>query len=117
MGFKPIEKLWQNLKSHHLAGFLTKSGKELSDKLYDPIRELLATSEILRHGMETGWPCEVPRTVSQKLGRFDRRARSPYQGMATARLPADSFGEEITPSRLGPSGLSRPTLTAYLPSA
>jgi transposase len=46
--FNPIERLWQHLKSHHLAGFLTKQGSELSDKLFESIRHLLNEPQILR---------------------------------------------------------------------
>lgn len=54
--FNPIERLWQHLKSHHLAGFLTKRGEELSDKLFDSIRELLAKPEVLRSVCNTHSP-------------------------------------------------------------
>jgi len=46
--FNPIERLWQHLKSHYLAGFLTKQGSELSDKLFDSLRLLLHQPEVLR---------------------------------------------------------------------
>lgn len=54
--FNPIERLWQHLKSHHLAGFLTKRGEELSDKLFDSIRALLARPEVLRSVCTTHSP-------------------------------------------------------------
>lgn len=46
--FNPIERLWQHIKSHHLAGFLTKQGSELSDKLFESIRTLLDQPDTLR---------------------------------------------------------------------
>ncbi len=46
--FNPIERLWQHLKSHYLAGYLTKSGHELSDKIYHSIRDLLERPETIR---------------------------------------------------------------------
>jgi transposase len=39
--FNPIERLWQYLKGHQMAGFLTKSGEELTDKLLTSIKELM----------------------------------------------------------------------------
>jgi transposase len=54
--FNPIERLWQHLKGNHLAGFLTKRGEELSDKLYDSLRELLAKPEVLRSVCNTHSP-------------------------------------------------------------
>lgn len=39
--FNPIERLWQHLKSHYLAGYITKSGEDLNQKIFDSIRELL----------------------------------------------------------------------------
>jgi transposase len=39
--FNPIERLWQHLKSHYLAGYITKSGEELNQKIFDSIRDLL----------------------------------------------------------------------------
>lgn len=43
--FNPIERHWQYLKSHHLAGFLTKPGEELSAKLFASTRQLPASPE------------------------------------------------------------------------
>lgn len=51
--FNPIERLWQHLKSHYLAGFLTKRGTELSDKIYESIQELLKKPETLRSVCKT----------------------------------------------------------------
>jgi len=51
--FNPIERLWQHLKGNPLAGFLTKSGAELSDKLFDSIRALLKTPDVLRSVCKT----------------------------------------------------------------
>lgn len=46
--FNPIERLWQHLKSHFLAGFITKDGEELANKLEESIRALLNTPETIR---------------------------------------------------------------------
>lgn len=46
--FNPIERLWQHLKSHYLAGYITKSGEELSQKIFDSIRELLGRPETIQ---------------------------------------------------------------------
>ena len=54
--FNPIERLWQHLKGNHLAGFLAKRGEELSDKLFDSIRDLLANPETIRSVCNTHSP-------------------------------------------------------------
>ncbi len=54
--FNPIERLWQYLKGHHLAGFLTKSGAELADKLETSIRELLDQPALLQSISSTHSP-------------------------------------------------------------
>lgn len=54
--FNPIERLWQHLKSHYLAGFITKDGEELSDKLCESIQDLLAKPDILRSVCRTHTP-------------------------------------------------------------
>lgn len=46
--FNPIERLWQYLKSHYMAGFLTKNGVELADKLEEAIRDLLSKPKIIQ---------------------------------------------------------------------
>lgn len=46
--FNPIERLWQHLKSHYLAGYFTRSGQELGDKIYNSIRHLLGMPEVIR---------------------------------------------------------------------
>ena len=46
--FNPIERLWQHLKSHYLAGLLTKRGEELADKLEASIRDLLGQPKKLQ---------------------------------------------------------------------
>lgn len=46
--FNPIERLWQHLKSHYLAGFLTNEGDRLSDKIFDSIRDLLTKPNTIR---------------------------------------------------------------------
>lgn len=55
--FNPIERLWQHLKSHYMAGYLTKSGQELGNKVYDSIRSLLDQPETI---------CSICRTHSGK---------------------------------------------------
>lgn len=54
--FNPIERLWQYLKGHHLAGYLTKDGKELADKLESSIRDLLHQPELLKSVCNTHSP-------------------------------------------------------------
>jgi transposase len=54
--FNPIERLWQYLKGHQLAGYLTKDGKELSDKLETSIRELLDQPDLLKSVCKTHSP-------------------------------------------------------------
>ena len=54
--FNPIERLWQYLKGHQLAGYLTKDGKELSDKLETSIRELLDQPDLLKSVCNTHSP-------------------------------------------------------------
>jgi transposase len=51
--FNPIERLWQHLKSHYLAGFLTKRGAELSDKIFESIQKLLTKPDTLRSVCKT----------------------------------------------------------------
>ena len=46
--FNPIERLWQHLKSQYMAGFVTKSGDELADKLEESIRAVLHRPETLK---------------------------------------------------------------------
>jgi transposase len=46
--FNPIERLWQHLKSHYLAGFVTRHGAELNEKVYQSLRDLLQQPETLR---------------------------------------------------------------------
>lgn len=46
--FNPIERLWQHLKGHYMAGYLTRSGQELGDKVYNSIRHLLGMPEVIR---------------------------------------------------------------------
>jgi transposase len=44
----PIERLWQHLKSHYLAGFITGDHEELDQKIEDSIRTLLNRPETIR---------------------------------------------------------------------
>lgn len=46
--FNPIERLWQHLKGHYLAGFVTRYGVELNDKIFQSIRALLKSPETLK---------------------------------------------------------------------
>jgi transposase len=54
--FNPIERLWQHLKGQYLAGFLTKHGEELSDKLFESIRDLLGKPETIMSVCNTHTP-------------------------------------------------------------
>lgn len=51
--FNPIERLWQHLKGHYLAGYITKYGDELNDKLFNSIRVLLERPETIRSVCKT----------------------------------------------------------------
>lgn len=44
----PIERIWQYLKGHGMAGYLTKSGEELCEKLFQEVRKLLNDPETVR---------------------------------------------------------------------
>jgi transposase len=46
--FNPIERLWQHLKSHYLAGFITNNAEELIDKLIVSIQALMRSPEALK---------------------------------------------------------------------
>ena len=46
--FNPIERLWQHLKSHHLAGFVTRDGQALEEQIFQAIRSLLQTPQTIR---------------------------------------------------------------------
>lgn len=46
--FNPIERFWQHLKSHHLAGYITRFGEELNQKLFDVIQSLLQDPETIQ---------------------------------------------------------------------
>lgn len=45
--FNPIERFWQHLKSHYLAGYITGCWKELNEKLFHSIRTLLDRPETI----------------------------------------------------------------------
>lgn len=51
--FNPIERLWQYLKSHHLAGYLTNRGEELAEKLMVSIQDMLEDPDLLRSVCKT----------------------------------------------------------------
>jgi len=46
--FNPIERVWQYLKGHGMAGYLTRSGAELGEKLFQEARLLLTDPETIR---------------------------------------------------------------------
>ena len=46
--FNPIERLWQHLKSHFLAGYITRRSEELADKLEASIKQLLSQPETVQ---------------------------------------------------------------------
>lgn len=46
--FNPIERLWQHIKSHHLAGYITNRGAELEQKLFDTLRSLLRDPDTVK---------------------------------------------------------------------
>jgi transposase len=51
--FNPIERLWQHLKGHYLAGYFTKQSKDLSDKLVESIQHLMNLPKIIRSVCKT----------------------------------------------------------------
>lgn len=51
--FNPIERLWQHLKGHYLAGYFTKQSKDLSDKLVESIQHLMDRPKIIRSVCKT----------------------------------------------------------------
>jgi hypothetical protein len=44
----PIERIWQYLKGHGMAGYLTRNGAELGEKLFQEVRLLLNDTETVR---------------------------------------------------------------------
>jgi transposase len=46
--FNPIERIWQHLKSHGMAGYLSNKGSELCEKLYQELKILLSEPEKIR---------------------------------------------------------------------
>lgn len=46
--FNPIERLWQHLKSHYMAGFLTNKGDVLREKISESIQTLLDAPKTLK---------------------------------------------------------------------
>ena len=46
--FNPIERIWQYLKGHGMAGFLSNKGEELSEKLFQEVKALLNDPEPIR---------------------------------------------------------------------
>ena len=45
---KPIERIGQYLKGHGMAGYLTKSGEVLCEKLFQEVRKLLNDPATIR---------------------------------------------------------------------
>jgi transposase len=46
--FNPIERLWQHIKSHHLADYITNKGNELEQKLFDVLQLLLEAPDTVQ---------------------------------------------------------------------
>lgn len=46
--FNPIERLWQRLKGNDLAGYFTRNGEELEEKILGALGRLLEQPEIIR---------------------------------------------------------------------
>ena len=51
--FNPIERLWQHLKGHYLAGYFTKQSKDLSDKIVAALQDLIDLPETIRSVCKT----------------------------------------------------------------
>ena len=45
--FNPIERIWQHLKGHGMAGQLTRSGAELGERLFEEDRLLLNDTDTI----------------------------------------------------------------------
>jgi len=43
--YNPIERLWQHLKSNYLAGYLTRKGEELCQRLFDSLRDMMSDAK------------------------------------------------------------------------
>jgi transposase len=46
--FNPIERIWQYLKGHGMAGYLSNRGEELCEKIYQEVKSLLNEPETIR---------------------------------------------------------------------
>lgn len=46
--FNPIKRIWQYLKAHGMAGYLTRSGAELGEKIFEEVRLLLDETDTIR---------------------------------------------------------------------
>jgi transposase len=46
--FNPIERIWQYLKGHGMAGYLSNKGAELCEKLFQEVKSLLNDPETIR---------------------------------------------------------------------
>jgi transposase len=51
--FNLIERLWQHLKGHYLAGYFTKHSNDLSDKLVESIQHMMDRPKIIRSVCKT----------------------------------------------------------------
>lgn len=54
--FNPIERFWQHLKSHYMAGYITKNWEDLNDKIYHSIKALLARPDTIKSVCNTHTP-------------------------------------------------------------
>lgn len=57
--FNPIERLWQHLKGHYLAGFVTGKGDEMESRILSSLGALIKAPETLRS------VCSAPRLNRQ----------------------------------------------------
>ncbi|MFN9567275.1 MAG: hypothetical protein ACK572_09690, partial [Akkermansiaceae bacterium] len=46
--YKPIQTIWQYLNGHGMAGYLTISGAELGEKLFEEVRLLINDTDTIR---------------------------------------------------------------------
>jgi len=85
---------WQHLKGHYIAGYITKHGHELNQKLFDSIRALLDRPQNLLANhpddrpddlYNLGWRLGVKPAFSERLGGSLRRGGEAR--LAGARSP------------------------------
>jgi transposase len=46
--FNPIERFWQRIKSHYMAGFITNRADQLIQKLIDSIRDMIDQPDVIK---------------------------------------------------------------------